>query len=143
MDERRRATVCGITHVVFIVQLSRKTNGTAFTSFQGGPWMSIHIDELTCPAETNEIVKWALSNPLHSFVQLLVENNDQVPESFKVCSLVKSNIQVAVSKLVSAHTYQQMERIIDILLEAISDKVPPSFGMPCILIFTVKFKFVI
>lgn len=129
MDEKRRATVHGVTHVVFIVQLSRKTNGTAFTSFQGGPWMSIHIDELTCSSETNEVVKWALSEPFHSFFQKLVKNDSKVPKSFKVCTLIKNNVQVAVSKLVSSHNYPQMERIIDILLKEISDEVPSTVGM--------------
>ena len=33
-------------HVVFIVQLPRKAGGTNFVGFQGGDWLSVHLDDL-------------------------------------------------------------------------------------------------
>ena len=33
-------------HVVFIIQLPRKSGGTNFVGFQGGNWISVHLDDL-------------------------------------------------------------------------------------------------
>ena len=41
-------------HVVFIVQLPRKAGGTNFVGFQGGNWLSVHLDDLRSPKE-NEL----------------------------------------------------------------------------------------
>ena len=41
-------------HVVFIVQLPRKSGGTNFVGFQGGDWLSVHLDDLRSPKE-NEL----------------------------------------------------------------------------------------
>ena len=41
-------------HVVFIVQLPRKTGGTNFVGFQGGDWLSVHLDDLR-PLKENEL----------------------------------------------------------------------------------------
>ena len=128
MDERCRPTVCGITHVLFIIQLPRVAGGTAFTSFQGGQWLSVHIDELACSEGANEIIKYALSEPLQKFFNMLIENDRNIPSDFKVCTRIRDNIQLAVSRIISAQTYQQMERVIDILLELISDELPSNLG---------------
>ena len=41
-------------HVVFIVQLPRKAGGTNFVGFQGGDWLSVHLDDLR-PLKANEL----------------------------------------------------------------------------------------
>ena len=41
-------------HVVFIVQLPRKAGGTNFVGFQGGDWLSVHLDDLR-PLKENEL----------------------------------------------------------------------------------------
>ena len=142
MDERRRLTVYGVTHVLFIVQLPRVAGGTAFTSFQGGPWTSIHIDELTCPTGANQVVKYALSEPLHQFVNMLVEKDEEIPSEFKVCTRIKDNIQLAVSRIVSAHTYKQMERVIDILLELMPDKAPTELGKAMLMLKLITLLYI-
>lgn len=43
-----------IIHVVFVVQLPRKSGGTNFVGFQGGNWISAHLDDLRAQKE-NEI----------------------------------------------------------------------------------------
>lgn len=128
MDEKSRQTVMGITHVVFIIQLPRVAGGTPFTSFQGGQWTSVHIDELTCSKGATEIVKFALSESLQKFFHMLIEKDSEIPLEFKVCTRIKDNVQMAVSRILSAQTYQQMERVIDILLKLISDDLPENLG---------------
>ena len=41
-------------HVVFIIQLPRKAGGTNFVGFQGGDWLSVHLDDLR-PLNENEL----------------------------------------------------------------------------------------
>lgn len=123
MDEKEGLTMGanGITHIVFIVQLPRISGGTSFTSFQGGSWISTHIDELTCPSGAKHIVLSALSKPIYEFFHMLIEKNMEVPDDFKVCKIIKDSIQVAVSKIVSNDSYDQMESAIKILFEVISN----------------------
>ena len=49
-DKNNKSTV----HVVFIVQLPRKAGGTNFVGFQGGDWLSVHLDDLR-PLKENEL----------------------------------------------------------------------------------------
>ena len=130
IDEMRRPKKpkCGVTHVLFIVQLPRVAGGTAFTSFQGGPWTSIHIDELTCPTGANQVVKYALSEPLHKFFNMLVEKDLEIPSDFKINIRIRDNIQLAVSRIVTAQSYKKMEKVIEILLVLISDEALVNFG---------------
>ena len=39
-------TSSGVVHVVFIIQFPRKSGGTKFVGFQGGKWISVHLDDL-------------------------------------------------------------------------------------------------
>ena len=119
---------CGDTHVLFIVQLPRVAGGTSFTSFQGGSWVSTHIDELTCPEGANKVVNDALTSPLHKFFDMLIQEDSTLPTDFRPCIRVKENVQLAVARIVSQQTYSQMERVIDTLLKLITDFVPPETG---------------
>ena len=48
-------SVCKSTvHVVFIIQLPRLAGGTSFVGFQGGDWLSVHLDDLR-PLRENEL----------------------------------------------------------------------------------------
>ena len=127
IDEMRRPKKpeFGVTHMIFIIQLPRVAGGTAFTSFQGGPWTSIHIDDATCPPGVDQIVKYALSEPFHLFFNILIEKDNEVPSDFKITTRIRDNIQLAVQKIVTVQSYhgQNMEKLIDNLFELISNKV--------------------
>ena len=48
-------SVCKSTvHVIFIIQLPRQAGGTSFVGFQGGDWLSVHLDDLR-PLRENEL----------------------------------------------------------------------------------------
>ena len=122
-DEGQRMTTCisGITHVVFIIQLPRVAGETSFASFQGGSWISTHIDELTCHSGVKQVLQCAISQPLHKFFHMLIEKDDEVPDEFKVSERIKDNVRVSVSMTISAGTsYQQMESVINTLLQLIT-----------------------
>ena len=123
IDEGKRKPIRGITYVVFIIQLSRVAGGTSFASFQGGSWISTHIDELTCHSGVKQVLQCAISQPLHKFFHMLIEKNDEVPDEFKVCQRIKDNIHVAVSTIISNGTYmyEQFECVISLMLRFVSE----------------------
>ena len=53
-EKNNQYSVLSTVHVVFIVQLPRKAGGTTFVGFQGGDWISIHLDDLR-PQKENEL----------------------------------------------------------------------------------------
>lgn len=53
-DNNKEPGSKSIAHVVFIVQLPRKAGGTNFVGFQGGDWLSVHLDDLR-PLKENEL----------------------------------------------------------------------------------------
>ena len=121
INERQRVNISGVTYVVVIIQVPRVSGGTSFTSFQGGSWISTHIDELTCHSGVKQILQCAISQPFHKFFRMLIENNDEVPDEFKVSEKIKDNVQVSVSMTISADTsYQQKESVINTLLRLIT-----------------------
>ena len=67
-DERERAhsRANGRTHVLFIVYLPRRGDviGSSFVGFQGGQWVSAHIDELQASSEDALSLHEALSAPI-------------------------------------------------------------------------------
>ena len=63
-------------HVVFIVQLPRKAGGTKFVGFQGGEWLSVHLDDLR-PLKESELsfqnaIKCSISEIFNNMYQSVV-----------------------------------------------------------------------
>ena len=124
MDERKKKETNGVTHILFIVQLPRVNGGTSFSSFQGGQWVSAHIDDLHVSANIDKVLRSALSNPLHLFFKSLVENSD-IPLEFNPCFLIRDTIHLAVASVISSKRMcARMENVIFILLRLIPVKNP-------------------
>ncbi|XP_074426105.1 E3 ubiquitin-protein ligase rnf213-alpha-like isoform X2 [Larus michahellis] len=49
IDERRKSTGTGPSHVVLATQVPRVLGGCSYLAFDSGEWMSIHLDELMPP----------------------------------------------------------------------------------------------
>ncbi len=74
-DERERALLqrksdYGVTHVLFIVNLPRKESdtsrsGSKMVGFQGGAWISAHIDDIRQPCKEELTLEEARSAPIH------------------------------------------------------------------------------
>jgi len=47
-------------HVVFIIQLPKKSGGTSFVGFQGGNWISVHLDDLRAQKDKEVSLKNAV-----------------------------------------------------------------------------------
>ena len=56
----------GLTHVLFVIHLPRQaeTHKTSFVGFQGGSWISAHIDDIRAPPESALTLDDALSSPI-------------------------------------------------------------------------------
>ena len=72
-ESASKETEHSIVHVVFIVQLPRKAGGTNFVGFQGGDWLSVHLDDLR-PLKENELsfqnaVQCSISEIFYSMYQ--------------------------------------------------------------------------
>ena len=120
-DETIKTSSKGIIHVLFVIQLARVTGGSSFTSFQGYPWICVHIDDLTSPQGTNKLLKTAFTRPIQAFYQFLVEHAAEIPPFFKVCNRIKENIQISLAKTVPYNTYEKMESLIEVLFSLIDD----------------------
>ena len=82
--ERARAHAKGRTHVLFIIHLPRKGDvvGSSFVGFQGGQWVSAHINELQPSSEEALTVADAISAPISD----LFYNMGFVSQGRKKCS---------------------------------------------------------
>ncbi|KAM6211439.1 E3 ubiquitin-protein ligase rnf213-alpha-like [Sarcoramphus papa] len=49
IDERRKSTGTGPSHVVLVTQVPRVLGGCSYLAFDSGEWMSIHLDDLMPP----------------------------------------------------------------------------------------------
>ena len=73
-DEREKANLQrrleqGTTHVLFIIHLPRRgvdkdKESSSFVGFQGGAWISAHIDDIHAPTEAALTLDEALSAPI-------------------------------------------------------------------------------
>ena len=64
-EKKRLRTSSGRTHVLFIINLPRQTNsGSSFVGFQGGSWISAHIDDIRAPSESALTLNDAHSVPI-------------------------------------------------------------------------------
>ena len=74
-DEREKAHLQrkpnhGVTHVLFIIHLPRREmggnrEGSSFVGFQGGSWISAHVDDIRAPSEEDLTLQEALSAPIN------------------------------------------------------------------------------
>lgn len=129
MDERKKKNSKGQTHIVFVLQLPRVSGGTSFASFQGGHWISAHIDDLHVSPNTDKVLKMAFSQPLHVFFKSLVEDAN-VPFEFDPCLLIRDVIHLAVASVLSSKEFcERMEQIISIILNLIPERNPGKMGL--------------
>ena len=82
----------GATHVLFVINLPRKAAGSSFVGFQGGQWISTHIDNLH--SITSLTLADAMSKPI-SALFYDPENEHGVHQ----CSRLHGCIQAAASHL--------------------------------------------
>ena len=71
-----KSEIKSMVHVIFIIQLPRKAGGTNFVGFQGGDWLSVHLDDLR-PLKENELsfqnaIQCSISEIFNSMYQSVI-----------------------------------------------------------------------
>ena len=82
-NKMRHETGEGITHVLFIVHLPRQIDAknSSFVGFQGGSWISAHIDDIRPPLESDLTLNDAQNAPIsHLFYngQFLIDEEMEI-----------------------------------------------------------------
>lgn len=126
----------GRTHVLFIIHLPRGErtedgSESSFVGFQGGKWLSAHIDDLSTTALT---VEAALTTPISK----LFYNPESLSPSDQQCCRLYDCIQATVAKLlVDCEKFNKGGvRTVNILLQYISSFPEFPIGKRCSLSVT-------
>ena len=110
----------GATHVLFVINLPRKATGSSFVGFQGGQWISTHIDNLH--SFTSLTLADAMSKPI-SVLFYDPENEHGIHQ----CLRLHGCIQAAASHLRDVgHMKRRTTERVAILLGLI----PQAFRFP-------------
>ncbi|XP_014821245.1 PREDICTED: E3 ubiquitin-protein ligase RNF213-like [Calidris pugnax] len=119
IDERRKSTGTGPSHVVLTIQVPRVLGGCSYLAFDSGEWMSIHLDELMPPdnftANLGQLAKMTIAEIFMTTLQghlatgspeesNALEDPDKsslLPEEnlLSMDSMIKQSIQKAVIQL--------------------------------------------
>ncbi|XP_065501150.1 E3 ubiquitin-protein ligase rnf213-alpha-like [Caloenas nicobarica] len=119
IDERRKSTGTGPSHVVLATQVPRVLGGCSYLAFDSGEWMSIHLDDLMPPnnftANLGQLTKMTIAEIFMTTFQehvptgspeetAALEDPDKsslFPERnvFSMDSMIKQSIQKAVIQL--------------------------------------------
>ena len=93
-DEREKANLQrrpgqGTTHVLFIIHLPRRgvdkdKESSSFVGFQGGAWISAHIDDIRAPTEAALTLDEALSAPISELFYNIPFTSNGRPEDTSV-----------------------------------------------------------
>ena len=81
LDERTQALASKsryITHVVFIISLSRTQRGTNFVGFQGGMWDCYYMDSLLPPENPLFTIKDAMCIPISDILSDCYNNSTEL-----------------------------------------------------------------
>jgi len=91
-----------VVHVVFIVQLPRKSGGTTFVGFQGGNWISVHLDDLRMHKENEFSFQNAIEFSISEIFNGAYKHGESVEQSSG-----PSQIDVSVQNTGPLHTGSQ------------------------------------
>ena len=144
---------CGSTHVLFIIHLPRRGGlggdsnrgvGSSFVGFQGGRWLSAHIDDLRAPSEAGLSLEDTLTAPISTlfynmdFVSGAQEHFQEKgiapalateQKAHYQCSRLYDSIQAAVARVVdSEKSKKRAIRRVKILLDLIPQQPTYPLG---------------
>ena len=97
-------------HIVLIIQLPRLVGGCpTFAGFQGGRWISVHIDELRPPTGQIPAIQFMVDRSISNLFDVApaitladdkdVSGSDFILDKIDIVSLVRCCIQAAVARL--------------------------------------------
>ena len=111
-------------HIVVITQLPRIAGGCRnFVGFQGGKWMSTHIDELRPPGRHTPSIEQLIDRPISDlFSGDRIEEDDAVPAVTVAVKLLRNCVQAAACRVESeTESAERSTRRIELLLDLLPD----------------------
>ena len=118
-------------HIVVITQLPRIADGCRnFVGFQGGKWMSTHIDELRPPGRHTPSIEQLIDRPISDlFSGDCIEEDDAVPAVTVAVKLLRNCVQAAACRVESeTESAERSTRRIELLLDLLPDDYQTQGG---------------
>ncbi|XP_022806308.1 E3 ubiquitin-protein ligase rnf213-alpha-like [Stylophora pistillata] len=111
-------------HIVLIVQLPRIAGGCRnFVGFQGGKWMSAHIDELRPPGRHTPSIEQLIDRPISELFSGNLNKEDDVMQAVTVAvKLLRNCVQAAACRIDSeTESAERSTHRIELLLDLLPD----------------------
>ena len=118
-------------HIVLITQLPRIAGGCRnFVGFQGGKWMSAHIDELRPPGRHTPSIEQLIDRPISDlFSGDCIEEDDAVPAVTVAVKLLRNCVQAAACRVDSeTESAERSTHRIELLLDLLPDDYQTQEG---------------
>ena len=118
-------------HIVLIAQLPRIAGGCRnFVGFQGGKWMSAHIDELRPPGKHTPSIQRLIDRPISElFSGDPIEEDDSIPAVTVAVKLLRNCVQAAACKVDSeTESAERSIKRIELLLDLLPDDYQTQGG---------------
>ena len=121
----------GAVHIVLITQLPRTAGGCRnFVGFQGGKWMSAHIDELRPPGKHTPSIQQLIDRPISElFSGDPIEEDDSIPAVTVAVKLLRNCVRAAACKVDSeTESAERSIKRIELLLDLLPDDYQTQGG---------------
>ena len=118
-------------HIVLIAQLPRIAGGCRnFVGFQGGKWMSVHIDELRPPGKHTPSIEQLIDRPISElFSGDRIEEDDSMPAVTVAVKLLRNCVQAAACRVDSeTESTERSTQRIELLLDLLPDDYQTQEG---------------
>ena len=118
-------------HIVLITQLPRIAGGCRnFVGFQGGKWMSVHIDELRPPGKHTPSIEQLIDRPISElFSGDRIEEDDSMPAVTVAVKLLRNCVQAAACRVDSeTESAERSTHRIELLLDLLPDDYQTQEG---------------
>jgi len=129
MEERKEAPellnihAIEAVHIVLVVQLPRIAGGCRnFVGFQGGKWMSTHIDELRPPGQHTPSIEHLIDRPISDLFRSGKQPDNNNSAQILAVSLLRNCVQAAACRVDDeAGSPERSTQRIELLLELLRE----------------------
>ena len=118
-------------HIVLITQLPRIPGGCRnFVGFQGGKWISVHIDELRPPGKNTPSIEQLIDRPISElFNGDRIEEDNDIPAVTVAVKLLRNCVQAAACRVDSeTESAERSTHRIELLLDLLPDDYQTQGG---------------
>ena len=119
-------------HIVMVVQLPRLSGGcTNFVGFQGGRWLSVHIDELRPPTQQIPSIEFLVDRPISALFdtaprppdEVAMEIEQEIDSAAEGGTDEGGEVEETAAAAAAAGTDEEEEMEVEIPARSVEDKV--------------------